>query len=165
MPEARSNHKIVPAAMRRAKRPVTFTFSDGEPEGSDEEFTLRVDPLLDIARFGQLFGEFAEASEALVKLDDSEVTTMLADIDRIVNQGRDAFRACLVPPDRTTYDEKVRPFLGVHDLIQIVQVLVSEMTGMDPTSPPESSDGSSAVGITSSDGASPTAELPPPPSQ
>lgn len=135
--------------MRRGLTPITFTFEAGAEEegGEAEEITVTVDPTLDLPRFAVLLGEFAAAADKLTSLEkikpedmgDIELGSMLKDLAKLVDAGREAFTQCMVESDRERFADEIAPLLQLVDMMGMVRDIMTELAGMDPTSQPDSS--------------------------
>lgn len=158
------------AVARRRNEPLILELEDTPTEG--ETATFRIDPILDVARFGALFSEFMTGAKALPTdesgnptVSDAEVIAYLDDLELRGRNGQNALESCIHPDDRERF-AAIKQELDLGTLVAVTNWLSQEITGRHPTSPGSSSDGSSSTGTSSMDGsgAGPVPMPPPSPS-
>ena len=139
--EGFSGKSFQTAAYRRRGQPLSFrvqhaVFDDDSGELIEYDVVLRIDPALDVIRFGAAMGSFTDAmSKAAAGEGDS-----IALLDHEYPKVLDAFRSFLVPPDREMFDtvrDGIDPGMGA----ELLKWISGELTGADPTSLPSSSAG------------------------
>ena len=131
---------------------------DGEPDegpGHEDTVTLMVDPLLDLVRLGAAFGGFGTALQNVGNADLADEDKLKA-IDVQLPRVKQALRDCLVPPSRLKFDT-VSDAIDVTRLGELVRWITTELSGLDPTPPNESSAGADTTGSSSTAGAPPEA--------
>lgn len=150
------------AARTRRGKPLAFTiehttYDDETGEPSDVEYQFRVDPKLDVIRFGTAVGGFSQALQGIDKPETS-VEDKLAALDRETPKVREAMRFCLVPHDRAKWDE-IAEDVDIRTLGDLLRWVSRELSGQNPTSRTSSSDGSASTGSASTGGALPAPSI------
>lgn len=146
------------AARRRGGKVLKFRINHAVlDENADElreiSHALRVDPALDLVKFGTLFRDFTQAMAGLNKDDQAAV---METFTRVMPSARKALRECIVPHDRAKYDE-VSDGIDVQIMGKVTSMITNELSGLDPTQPRSSSDGQAETGSPSTDTPSPEA--------
>ena len=144
------------AARRRGGKLTKFridhTVYDAETdEPTDLSVICRVDPKLDLVRFGVLFRDFTATLSSLDKTNQADVLDALG---RSLPSARAGLRECLVPHDRAAYDS-VAEAIDINMMSRIIGLITRDLSGLDPTLPSVSSYGPDTDGVSSTAGASP----------
>lgn len=132
--------------------------------GHEIDVTIRISLKVDVVRLGATLGEFGKALQLLQNQDvpaEQKIETLDSELPKV----RHAIREMVLPPDRAGWD-KVAPDLDAQTLGKVIRYITNELSGLDPTPPASSSDGSPTDGVTSTDGALPapsTSAASPPP--
>lgn len=156
-------------------KPITFTLetivypsedeivaqleSGAEVIGTPTTVTFMVNPMTDVVTLGVAFGAVLTSVN---KLSDPELSqeAKLALIDAEVPKIRAAMGKVLTPPSRTKWERHGVEF-SVPDISSLIQRIMRELSGMDPTRQASSADGSPPTTGLSTDGHSPTGSTPP----
>jgi len=169
------------AASRHDGKPIIITvigaIMDDDGNVTAKSVDLRVNPLLDIVQVGAMAGALVTFGEKLraigARSDAAEAVNEIAgeptegpDIGRLLEhvavlQGelprmRALVRDCLIPKSRLEFDEIVDSIDSVL-LAQIATQISRRLSGLDPTPPVSSPDGSETTGEPSTVGAAPAA--------
>lgn len=152
-------HSFQSAAFRRKGKPLIATLEhvrwDDEGNELPMTITLRIDPLVDAVRLGAVLGPVGATLSRIGAEDtpvEDKLTLMQTEQPHIAN----AIRDLLVPTCRADWDD-VKGEIDLATMAQIVSWVTREMSGLDPTQRPLSSDGSEPTTSTSTDGAAPEA--------
>lgn len=138
------------AAYRRKGVPITFqwqhwpTNDDGEAENEPVEVTLAIDPNADAVRMGAAFGGFAQTLQEFGK-PDSDMEALAEALDKAMPRVKSALRDLLTPPSRLKWDT-ITDSVDLTGLSQIIRWVMAEMSGLDPTQPESSLNGSLPTG-------------------
>lgn len=149
------------ASVRHKGQPLVFDWTYWRQDAAGPETVeFMVDPMLDMIRMGAAFGAFALNLQKFGQ-PDSDIEALSDTLTKQMPKVKLALRDCLLGPYQQLFDD-VADTMDLQGLSKIVRWIMNELSGLDPTQPASSPDGSLATGDALTGGVLPAALTPEP---